>query len=102
MRPKAEVLAFRISEAGLRRLIAAIAADVERPDGGRARAVSEGLYAGSRFYNAHGTFNLNNTCNSWSARMLRHAGIAVAADGVVTAGDLMARLRDLAGQTPPG
>lgn len=101
-RPKDEVLAFRISAAGLKRLVAAIAAEVERAEGGRARAAAPGLYAESRFYNAHGTFNLNNTCNTWTARMLRIAGIDVSAEGVITAGDLMARLRDLAGDKPPG
>lgn len=101
-RPKDEVIAFRISAAGLQRLVAAIAAEVERAEGGRARAAAPGLYAGSRFYDAHGTFNLNNTCNTWTARMLRIAGIDVSAEGVITAGDLMARLRDLAEQTPPG
>ena len=46
-----------------------------------------------RFYAAQGRFHLGNTCNTWTARMLRAAGVDIDPGGVVTAGDLMGRLR---------
>ena len=88
-----EVVSVALSEAGLRRLIDALAAAFERPAGGRAPPVARGLYPGSRFYDAHGSFHLFNTCNTWTARMLRAGGVGLSPSGIVTADGLMARLR---------
>ncbi|MDX1484748.1 MAG: DUF2459 domain-containing protein [Alphaproteobacteria bacterium] len=91
--PGSEVVAVALSKRGLRRLIAAVAAQFKRPEGGRAAPVAPGLYPYSRFYDAHGKFHLFNTCNTWTARVLRMAGLDVTPAGVITAGELMARLR---------
>ena len=88
-----EVVSLALTEAGFRRLAEALDAEFERPVGGRAAPVSRGLYPGSNFYNARGEFHLFNTCNTWTARMLRAGGVAVSPSGIVTAGGLMARLR---------
>ena len=88
-----EVVTVPLTEAGFLNLIEALAAEFERPAGGRAVSVSRGLYPGSRFYNARGEFHLFNTCNTWTARMLRAAGVAISPSGIVTADGLMARLR---------
>ncbi|MDD9991577.1 MAG: DUF2459 domain-containing protein [Rhodospirillales bacterium] len=88
-----EVVAVPLTEAGFLNLIETLAAEFERPAGRRAESVSRGLYPGSRFYNARGEFHLFNTCNTWTARMLRAAGVAISPSGVVTADGLMARLR---------
>ena len=76
-----EVVAVPLTEAGFLNLIEALAAEFERPAGGRAVTVSRGLYPGSRFYNARGEFHLFNTCNTWTARMLRAAGVAISPSG---------------------
>ena len=88
-----EVVAVPLTEAGFLNLIEALAAEFERPAAGRAVSVSRGLYPGSRFYNARGEFHLFNTCNTWTASMLRAAGVAISPSGIVTADGLMARLR---------
>ena len=88
-----EVVAASLTEAGFLNLVEALATEFERPAGGRAASVSRGLYPGSRFYNARGEFHLFNTCNTWTARMLRAAGVAISPSGIVTADGLMARLR---------
>ncbi|MDE0203400.1 MAG: DUF2459 domain-containing protein [Rhodospirillaceae bacterium] len=88
-----EVVTVGLTQAGLLNLIEALAAEFERPVGGRAASVARGLYPGSRFYNARGSFHLFNTCNTWTARMLRAAGIALSPSGIVTADELMTRLR---------
>ncbi|MCY3733458.1 MAG: DUF2459 domain-containing protein, partial [Chloroflexi bacterium] len=88
-----EVVAVPLTEAGFLNLVEALAAEFERPAGGRAVSVSRGLYPGSRFYNARGEFHLFNTCNTWTARMLRAAGLSISPSGIVTADGLMARLR---------
>jgi uncharacterized protein (TIGR02117 family) len=98
-----EVKRVPLTEAGLRRLIGAIAAEFERPADDRAAAIGPGLYPFSRFYPARGRFHLFNTCNTWTARMLRAAGLDISAAGVVTANDLMTRLRAATGRAaePP-
>ncbi len=88
-----EVVAVPLTEARFLNLVEALAAEFERPAGGRAASVSRGLYPGSSFYNARGEFHLFNTCNTWTARMLRAAGVAISPSGIVTADGLMARLR---------
>ena len=88
-----EVVPVLLTEVGFSSLVEAIAATFERPSGGRAEAVSRGLYPGSRFYHANGEFHLFNTCNTWAARMLHAGGVALNASGIVTADGLMARLR---------
>lgn len=89
----AEVVPVALSQAGFRRLAGAIAGDFERPEGKRAAPVSRGLYPDSYFYNARGAFHLFNTCNTWTARMLRAAGMNLSPSGIVTADELVARLR---------
>ena len=88
-----EVVSMALTEGGFLNLVEALAAGFERPGGARARAISRGLYPDSRFYNALGEFHLFNTCNTWTARMLRAGGVALSPSGIVTADGLMARLR---------
>lgn len=98
---KLEILRFRISEAGLRRLVERIDSAVERPPGqDRVASTAPGLYENSLFYPAHGTFHLFNTCNSWVARKLAWAGLPVTDSGVTMAEDLMVQLRELAKGRP--
>ena len=93
--PEPEVLVLGLSAAALGRLIAAIDASFERPEGGRAESLARGLYRDSWFYAAQGRFHLFNTCNTWTARMLSAAGLAISPSGVNSAEDLMKRLRGL-------
>lgn len=96
-RPSREIVEIGLDEAAFRRLVGAIAATFERPDAGRASPVSEGLYPGSLFYHAEGSFHLFNTCNTWVARMLAAAGVAIRPGGIITTGELMRRLRAAVG-----
>jgi uncharacterized protein (TIGR02117 family) len=100
--PKAEVLALPLTATALHRLIAGIDATFKRPEGGRVEAITRGLYHDSYFYPAHGRFHLFNTCNTWTARMLEAAGLGLSSSGVITADDLMRRLRALPGVIADG
>ena len=88
-----EVVHVALTEGGFRHLVRAIAGEFERPAGGRAEPISPGLYPDSHFYDARGTFHLLNTCNTWTARMLRSGGVTLSPTGVITADELIARLR---------
>ena len=80
-----ELIPVELSEEGFRRLAKTLAAEFERPVGGRAEPISRGLYPHSYFYHAHGDFHLFNTCNTWTARMLSAGGVALSPSGIVTA-----------------
>ena len=89
-----KMISVELTEAGFLRLVQALAAEFERPTGGRAKPVSRGLYSDSHFYRAHGKFHLFNTCNTWTARMLRASGVAISSSGIMTADRLMTRLKE--------
>ncbi len=94
----AEVLSFALSQEEFRQLVGAIAGQFERPEGSRTEPVSRGLYPDSNFYHAVGTFSLFSTCNTWIARMLRAGGVNVSPSGIVTADELVTRLRPVIDQ----
>lgn len=87
-----ETVALRLSPAGFDGLVRAISDAFDRGGAARARPTGPGLFGDSRFYDAHGRFHLFNTCNTWTARMLRAGGVEIRPGGVVTADDLLRRL----------
>ncbi len=98
--PRDEIARLHLSEAATRRLVAAIAASFARPGAAPAEPAAPGLHAFSAFYPATGRFHLFDNCNTWSARMLAAAGLPLSPAGVVTAGDLMARVGRVAATLP--
>jgi uncharacterized protein (TIGR02117 family) len=91
-----EVVAIDIDDVAAARLARALSGAFDRPVGGRAQPIADGLYPDSLFYPATGRFHLFNTCNTWVARQLEAAGLPVSPSGIVRASELMARLRPLA------
>ena len=89
----AEVIPVALSQVEFGQLVSAIAGDFERSKGERAAPVARGLYPDSNFYLARGAFHLFNTCNTWTARMLRAGGVNLSPSGVITADEVVARLR---------
>jgi uncharacterized protein (TIGR02117 family) len=65
-----------------------LAVDKEGPP----RRIGTGPYPQSIFYASAGTYNLGNTCNTWTAEALRAAGLPVTAAGVVFAGQVLDQL----------
>jgi uncharacterized protein (TIGR02117 family) len=66
---------------------------LERKGAPRVASSGAGVYDFSRFYPATGEIHLFNTCNTWTARGLKAAGLPVTDSGVRTAADLMDQLR---------
>lgn len=93
--PDHETVAFQVTEDGFRRLIAFLDASFDRDGAARIKPVARGHHDFSDFYPAIGTFHLLNTCNTWTARGLKAAGLAIRATGVLHAEDLMVQLRAL-------
>ena len=90
-----EVLALAVPDMG--RLTTFLAASFDRED---TAGTIPGLYPKSRFYPATGRFHLANTCNSWTARGLRAAGLEIDEAAAARAEDLMAQLRPLSVPIP--
>lgn len=74
--PGAEIVSLRLSRAGFRRLVAALAQSFSLRDGHPVEA-GPGLYGPSLFYAAEGRFSLVRVCNHWSAGLLHEAGLPV-------------------------
>lgn len=93
--PTVEWVAVRVTGEGMARLIAYLHDSFARAGAVRVSPTGPGLYAFSLFYPATGEFHLFNTCNSWTARGLAAAGLAVDASGVQSAEDVMELVRPL-------
>ena len=88
---QSEVVAVAVSRQGLKRLGAHISASYERNQHGETIPLGPGLYGNSRFYASREHFHLFNTCNVWTARALRAAGVPVSPS--LTAEGLMEEVR---------
>jgi len=88
----------RCTRAELDLLCRALGDSFERDLKGRARPLSPGLYgATSRFYPARGRYSLLNTCDTWTARMMRAGGLPASTNPFATrsAGAIIAQARKL-------
>jgi uncharacterized protein (TIGR02117 family) len=84
--------------ASLRRFIANSFHENEH---GKLFALNEGLYGDSQFYKGTGRFYLMNTCNKWTAKGLKSAGLDVSAMFKLTAGSVIGAVQKLK-QANPG
>ena len=76
--PQSEVVALPVSRQGLKRLCRYVSASIERGANDRAAVLGPGLYGDGRFYASRERFHILNTCNVWTARALRAAGLPIA------------------------
>jgi hypothetical protein len=90
----ADVVVLPVTENGLDRLAAFLAAELQ--EDGEVRRLARGPYVGSRFYATSRRYSAAYTCNTWTAHALQVAGTGVAASGVLFAGQLMDRARTVA------
>lgn len=74
MFPASEVVPVRLSSAGFKRLLQAVAASFDLRTG-FPRELGPGLYGPSLFYRAVGNFHFANVCNHWTGRVLSAAGL---------------------------
>ncbi len=90
--PHTDIQAVCLPASALRHLQAAIAGDFRLSDDGRPVDDDPGLYGDSRFFPARGTFWFGHTCNTWTARRLALAGVAIS-EATLTAGGVIDQLR---------
>jgi len=91
--PASEIIEVRLSRDGLERLLRYIHDAYDRAGAPAAAPLGPGLYGDSRFYPARETFNLLRTCNVWTARGLRGAGLPI--HDSITKDGLMSQAREI-------
>jgi uncharacterized protein (TIGR02117 family) len=92
--PSAEVVDVTLTADGFRELLKYLHASFARDGADRVAATGPGLYRMSGFYPATGEFHLFNTCNTWTARGLEAAGVALDLSTATSAEDVMAQVRN--------
>ena len=96
-----EVVSVRLSARGFQRFAAFVADAHARDDRGRAIRLGPGKYGASRFYLGRERYLLT-TCNVWTARALRAAGLPITPAWALTAGNVMFQVRRAAGVAAEG
>ena len=91
-----EVVELRLSRRGFDAMTRFVHEEHQRDLDGRAVRLERGLYGTSWFYAARSRYHLFHTCNTWVARALHAAGLAVTAPGTLTAGGVMRQVRPTA------
>jgi uncharacterized protein (TIGR02117 family) len=91
--PASEIIEVKLSRDGFERLIRYIHDAHDRAGAPAVAPLGPGLYGDSRFYPGWESFNLLRTCNVWTARGLRGAGLPV--EDSITLGGLMSQAREI-------
>ena len=91
--PYSEIIRIELSSAGFEHLSRTIAASFALDEAGNVRSPGPGLYGNSRFYQSRETYHLFNTCNVWTARALRAAGLPITPTRAISEESLMSQAR---------
>jgi hypothetical protein len=87
------LVVLHVSHEGLARVEAAVWQQLEKSPAGEPVMLADGPYAGSVFYAAAGTYDAFDTCNTWTAEMMRTGGLPVPTAGVLFVGQVMGSAR---------
>lgn len=96
-----KVVTLRLTDAGDAALHRFLRSTAEGDAGGAPWFLRQGPYPGSAYYAAIGTYDMLDTCNTWSVAGLRAAGLAPGGGPVVFAGQVMSRARRIAAAQEP-
>jgi uncharacterized protein (TIGR02117 family) len=91
--PASEIIEVKLPRDGFERLVRYIHDAHDRAGKPAVAPLGPGLYGDSRFYPARESFNLFRTCNIWTARGLRGAGLAI--EDSITMEGLMSQARGI-------
>ncbi len=91
--PYSEIIKIELSTAGLEHLSRTIAASFATDEANNPTSLGPGLYGNSCFYLSRETYHLFNTCNVWTARALRAAGVPITPARAMTVESLMSQAR---------
>ena len=92
--PNSEVVELSISTEGMAHLLDFVSGSFKRDHAGKVSRGGRGLYGVSAFYEGEGTYYMTNTCNSWVAKALEHAGVPIRTVLTLTADSVMSQARN--------
>lgn len=99
-----QVVTLRLTPEAVDRLAERIWQTLEKTPDGAALRLADGPYPGSVFYASGETYDAFHTCNTWTALLLRDAGLPVNPRGVLFVGHVMRQAGAIAavqaGQNP--
>jgi uncharacterized protein (TIGR02117 family) len=90
--PQQSIVTLRLTPVEWTRLEGFVRASFAPPSGMPAR-LADGPYAGSRFFASSRTYDLLDTCNTWTAEALRAAGQPMPVNTTLFAGQVMRAAR---------
>ncbi len=73
----------------LESLVRFISNSFYKDEHGKVLELKSGIYGDSQFYKGTGNYHLMNTCNKWTAKGLRSAGMDISTTFKLTAGSIM-------------
>ncbi len=91
--PYSEIIQIEIPSAGFEQLIRSIANSFALDGSGKVKPLGPGLYGNSQFYPSGKSYHLFNTCNVWTARVLRSAGLPITPASAIQVENLMSQVR---------
>lgn len=91
--PESEVIEIKISSNEFQSLRTYIRQSFYY-DKGQSTVLKKGLYGDSQFYQGQGEFYMMNTCNKWTAKGLKSAGMDISLWFKQTQGSIMSYLRE--------
>jgi uncharacterized protein (TIGR02117 family) len=75
--PGHDVVVLQLPPADVARIVAKLWDDLEKSPDRTAVRLADGPYVGSAFYASNETYDAFHTCNTWTALLLRQAGLPV-------------------------
>ena len=90
-----QVVTLHLPQAGVERIATRLWQGLEKTADGSAVRLADGPYVGSAFYAATETYDAFHTCNTWTALVLRDAGVPVDTH-VLFAGQVMRQVSRIA------
>jgi hypothetical protein len=75
--PDHQVVTLHLPPESVERIAMRLWQDLEKTPDGAALRLAEGPYAGSMFYASTETYDALHTCNTWTALLLRDAGVPI-------------------------
>ena len=75
--PHSQIVSLPLSQEQFDQMSRFIASSMTHDDRGKVTPLGRGIYGDSRFYPGTGHYSVINTCNKWTAKGLRSAGVEI-------------------------
>jgi uncharacterized protein (TIGR02117 family) len=87
--PDSMIKEINLSDRGLQSLVKFISNSFHRNEEGKVIELKNGIYGNSQFYKGVGDYYLMNTCNKWTAKGLKSAGMDISTTFKLTADSII-------------